>query len=146
MHGWLFMDIYFVENDLQKIWQGRPEHQHHNKNLLLNEPRYLYNIASFHEIFENIFKIIDIDILIPNRKMVDLSNNALSFFHVIEGKVFWNISQKQWICFFYGVIYFELIDFYTVYIQKTIDCTVVLTQKNYFSELSGINRIFSLGN
>ena len=146
MHGWLFMDIHFVDNDLQQIWQGRPEHQHHNKNLLLNEPRYLYNIASFHEIFENIFKIIDIDILIPNRKMVDLSNNELSFFHVIEGKVFWNISQKQWICFFYGVIYFELIDFYTVYIQKTIDCTVVLTQKNYFSELSDINRIFSLGN
>ena len=71
--------------------------------------------------------------------------NALIFFHVIEGKVFWNISQKQWICFFYGVIYFELIDFYTMYIQKTIGCTLVLTQKNYFSELSSINRIFSLG-
>ena len=53
--------------------------------------------------------------------------NVLLFFHVIEGKVFWNISQKQWICFFYRVIYLELIDFYTMYIQKTIGCTVVLT-------------------
>ena len=30
-------------------------------------------------------------------------------------------------------------------IQKTVGCIVVMTQTNYFSELSDINRIFSLG-
>ena len=55
--------------------------------------------------------------IIVYREMVYISLK-LVVFHTLNCKVFWNISQNQWILFYFRVICFKLMHFFTINIQK----------------------------
>ena len=100
------------------------QHHHYNKSVLLNESRHSYNIVLFHQMSMNVYNIRGIDSLTTTRKIIRLSFSS-SFFHVIDGKVVWNIFKTQWIWFYFKIYWFEVIDLHTIITQESVTWIVV---------------------
>lgn len=72
--------------------------------------------------------------LVFNNKKMNLSIQS-SFFHIIDFKGFLKYFPKALDMVYFRVLYFELTNFYTISIQKTFGCIVVLTHLNFFLDL-----------
>ena len=53
--------------------------------------RHLYSVVLFHQVFVNVCNIVNINIIIWNRKIVDLSKEP-SIFHSIDCEILRNIT------------------------------------------------------